>query len=101
MDAEQALQAAAQSRMQGPADSGDVELSADEWQAWEVFRACETNWRVLIGIGLVHYEGIEYASLAAVMDMLAVPKKRRRDVFWMVRVLEGEAARWINRRDGD
>ena len=60
--------------------------------------ACATNWRVLIGIGLVHYEGIDYASLQAAMDLLGIARKRRRDVFWMVRVLEAEAAKWINKR---
>ena len=29
--------------------AGDFELPPEQWRAWEVFTACERNWRVLIG----------------------------------------------------
>lgn len=86
----------------GPApedsEGGDFELSPPEWQAWQVFSACATQWRVLLGLGMVHYEGIDYGSLQAVIALQGIRRKHHPRVFWMVRVLEAEAAKWINKR---
>lgn len=76
----------------------DFELPPELWRAWEVFTACERNWRVLIGIGLVHYDGIDATAMQSVMNMLSVKPKHQREVFWMVRILEGEARKFLNQR---
>ena len=78
--------------------AGDFELPPEQYRAWEVFTACERNWRVLIGIGLVHYDGIDASAMQSAMHMLGVKRKHQRNVFWMVRVLEGEARKFLNQR---
>lgn len=74
----------------------DVELSPDEWRAWEVFDAMWTNWRVISGFR-VYFQGVDYTALEAVMRMHNVPKKHRRSTFQMVRIMEDEARKWRNK----
>lgn len=79
-------------------DPADFELPPEQWQAWEVFLACERNWRVLVGIGLLYYEGIDNTAMHSAMQMLGVKRREQRNVLWMVRVLEGEARKFLNQR---
>ena len=76
----------------------DVELPPEQWDAWQVFLGCEHNWRVLVGMSAVHYDGIDTTSMRSVMEMLGIKPRRQRDVFWMVRVLESEARKFLNKR---
>lgn len=92
------MQAAQVARTEEGEQAGDFELPPEQWRAWEVFTACERNWRVLIGIGLVHYDGIDNTAMQSAMHMLGVKRKHQRNVFWMVRVLEGEARKFLNQR---
>ncbi|OGT57914.1 MAG: hypothetical protein A3E01_05425 [Gammaproteobacteria bacterium RIFCSPHIGHO2_12_FULL_63_22] len=92
------MQAAQVARTEEAEQAGDFELPPEQWRAWEVFTACERNWRVLIGIGLVHYDGIDNTAMQSAMHMLGVKRKHQRNVFWMVRVLEGEARKFLNQR---
>lgn len=57
------------------------------------------QWRVVVGMAALHYDGIDHASLAATMDMLGIKRNKRRDVFWHVRILESEAKPWRNEQD--
>ena len=92
------MQANQTARAEDSSQDGDFELPPELWRAWEVFTACERNWRVLIGIGLAHYDGIDASAMQSVMHMLSVKPKHRRNVFWMVRVLEDEARKFLNQR---
>lgn len=76
----------------------DYELSPQEWQAWEVYLACERQWRVIVGMGVLVYDAIENTAIESAMAMLDVPRKRRRDVLWMVRAIEGEARKLLNQK---
>lgn len=92
------MQANQTARAEDSSQDGDFELPPELWRAWEVFTACERNWRVLIGIGLVHYDGIDNTAMQSAMQMLGVKRAHQREVFWMVRVLEGEARKFLNQR---
>ncbi|MBX9833607.1 MAG: DUF1799 domain-containing protein, partial [Burkholderiaceae bacterium] len=50
------------------------------------------------GIGLLHYEGIDNTAMHSAMQMLGVKRREQRNVLWMVRVLEGEARKFLNKR---
>lgn len=76
----------------------DYELSPDEWQAWEVYLACERQWRVIVGMGVLVYDAIENTAIESAMSMLDVPRKRRRGVLWMVRAIESEARKLLNQK---
>ncbi|MEG0936574.1 MAG: DUF1799 domain-containing protein [Comamonas sp.] len=76
----------------------DLELSDELWPAWECFLATWTQWRVIAGLAQVFYEGIDYASLLAVMDMHGIKPKKRRTVLMQVRILEDEARKLRNKQ---
>ena len=77
--------------------SEDYELPPEQWDAWQVFDALWTQWRMTVGWSRVVYEGLEYTSLESAMRMLGIPQKKWRDVFWMVRVMEDEARKLRNK----
>ena len=78
-------------------ESEDIELSPTEWRAWEVFHACWSNWRLVVGLGVMRYQGLDYVSVEAAMRMLGVPQKHHRTTFILVRSMESEARKWLNR----
>jgi len=53
-------------------------------QAWGVFLACATQWRV----GWGGATGLDYAAVRVVMDVEGVGKKHRAEVFQGVRAME-------------
>lgn len=59
------------------------------WRAFEVFDACHTQWRVIAGAAGCAYQGLDYAALGAVMDLMGI--KRRKRVFQQVRLIEAGA----------
>lgn len=91
------MQANTEGRLQSEGQ-GDWELSPDEWPAWEVLQACWTNWRIVAGFNSAHYEGIDYSSMESAIRLLGIKRTKHREVFWMVRVMEDEARKWLNKR---
>lgn len=79
-------------------DDQDIELSPDEWRAWQVFLAVRSNWRIVAGWGAAHYEGIDYSSLESAIRLMGIGRRHWPDVFSMVRVMEDEARNWINKQ---
>ena len=75
------------------------ELPPELWPAWECFVSTWNQWRVIVGLAAMHYDGIDHTALVSTMDMLGVKKCKRRDVFMHVRVLESEAKPLRNQRD--
>ncbi|MCM8599909.1 MAG: DUF1799 domain-containing protein [Candidatus Accumulibacter sp.] len=61
----------------------------------EVFLALQTQWAVG-GMGGVI--GLRYEALPAVLDLLQIKKRRRRDLFAALRVLEAETLRELSQR---
>ncbi|WP_255437672.1 DUF1799 domain-containing protein [Comamonas flocculans] len=60
---------------------------------------CWSQWRVVVGIGVAYYEGIDRASLLSTMDMLGIQRSKRRAVLMQVQILESEAKLLRNERD--
>lgn len=66
----------------------EVELWAINEPSFVVFDSLSTQWRV----GMNGPTGLDYAAVPPVLDLLGIKgRKRRRDVFEDLRVLEREA----------
>lgn len=44
----------------------------DQLEAWNVFAACSTQWRVITAGDVMIHQGLEYASLESVMRIRSV-----------------------------
>ncbi len=77
---------------------GDYELPPELWDAWQCFVATWNQWRVHIGMTDVLYDGIDQGSLFACMQMLGIKKRKQREVFTHMHVLEKEARRLRNQK---
>lgn len=79
------------------------EASAPPFSLWpenvqpmDVYRAMMTQWRM----GMAGPTGFDYGALPAVLELHAVKKKQRRDVFEALRVLEDETLTiWARERE--
>ncbi len=66
------------------------------WPAVMVFMAMKTQWRMVAGMNGNTYQGLEYVSLAPVMEVLDIPKRKRADVFTRLQVMETAALSALN-----
>jgi hypothetical protein len=72
------------------------EVWPDCWDAVEVFRAMDTQWRHAGMAGV--YIGLEYAALPVVMQLKRIPKKKWPEVFEDLRALETAALEFLNKK---
>lgn len=56
--------------------------------------ASATQWVVLVGMGGVHYQGLDYSKVQAVTNMMGVTPSR--ELLWQLRVMEDEARGVLN-----
>ena len=69
----------------------------ENWQAIEVFVACQTQWRYLSGMGGAVRTGLDYTAVHAVMVMMQVEDTK--DCLMRLQVCEQEALEIFNERD--
>lgn len=69
----------------------------ENWPAFCVFSALQTQWRIVSGMGGRRYTGLEYASIPAVFAAHGIKKKKRSEIFDAIRVMEIAALNEINR----
>lgn len=74
--------------------SEDCEVWPENWQSLELFVALGTQWNVS---AMGHYLGINYPAVDAIMNILAVPKKQKPDLFSDLQIMERAALEYINR----
>jgi hypothetical protein len=93
----------AREALQQRRQSEEFEVWPDNWRAWELFAALETQWRLVVGPGGgVFYEGIDYSVLDQVerrlpaLDDEDLPDERTR--WHQLQLLEREAKRHLNQR---
>lgn len=83
------------------AKTGSNPKEFDVWienkPALDVFLSCQTQWRVIAGVGACIYQGLDYAALNSVIDR-KVKRKRREQVFDDVRLIEAGALTELNRK---
>ena len=62
----------------------EVEVWPDNWDAFEVFAAMQTQWRT----GMSGATGLDYSALEPVMRLQGIKKRDQTEVFSGVRVME-------------
>jgi hypothetical protein len=85
------LVSAARSR----ANEDDFEVLPQNWDAVEVFVSLGTQWKKSVvsspGGGGVFYEGLDYSAVESVIRIFGFKRKRHRELFDAVRVMERAA----------
>jgi hypothetical protein len=74
----------------------DFEMWPEHWDAWQVFLSCATQWRILVGLGGMRYQGLDYIGVESVMRFKGIKDEDREEVFAHLQVLEEEALKVIN-----
>ncbi|WP_185640590.1 DUF1799 domain-containing protein [Burkholderia sp. Bp9142] len=82
--------------------SDDFEVLPENWEAVELFVAVGTQWRKSVVASLngggVIYEGLDYPAVEAAMRMFGFRRKRHRELFAAVRVMERAALKVFSDR---
>lgn len=74
------------------AHQGGLEVWPEHWQAFEVFCAMQTQWRIgSAGMGGSVPTGLDYHAMSAVMEFLNVSADERGDLFADVQAMESAA----------
>lgn len=66
---------------------GEMEVWSENWLPFLIFKDLVRQWRV----GMGGPTGLDYSALPFVFDLHEVKKKKRREVFAALRVMEDEA----------
>lgn len=80
----------------GEDDRDEFEIWPECVNAVEVFLACATQWKAIVAPDRLIYQGIDYAGLNAVMEMVDAPD--RKQLFADVRTMELAALDVLNNR---
>jgi len=70
-------------------DDSILEIYPENWVPFQIFIDLVRQWR----IGMGGPTGLDYSALPFVFDLHEVKKKKRREVFEALRVMEDEALR--------
>lgn len=95
LDADALLEASDLERL-APEDSA-YPLWRCHRHAAAVFAACQTQWVLHVGFGGAFYSGLSYPGVQTQMQTL-VPRKKHRDAWEQLRVMEREGLRIKNER---
>ncbi|WP_421460622.1 DUF1799 domain-containing protein [Agrobacterium tumefaciens] len=74
----------------------DIQIMPTAWDSYIAFRACETQWRMAIGMSGMIWLGLDYPACRLVLDDIGAPAH----VFADLRYMEGVAMRVLNEVDG-
>ena len=74
----------------------NIQIMANAWDSYIAFRACETQWRMAIGMAGLIWLGLDYPACKLVLDDIGAPAH----VFADLRYMEGIALRVLNEVDG-
>nr|WP_255487150.1 DUF1799 domain-containing protein [Oceanospirillum sediminis] len=75
-----------------------MDVLPENWLALQIFLQCQTQWRVIAGMGGAFYQGLDYPSVDVVIRLQA-PKKKRRKTFQAVQLIEQGALSRINEKN--
>ncbi|UNZ49507.1 DUF1799 domain-containing protein [Agrobacterium tumefaciens] len=79
-----------------PKAEDDIQIMANAWDSYIALRACETQWRVAVGLAGLIWLGLDYPACRLVLDDIGAPAH----VFADLRYMEGVALRVLNEVDG-
>ncbi|MYM80534.1 hypothetical protein GTP44_00985 [Duganella sp. FT50W] len=66
---------------------------------FSVFAALESQWRIISDMGTVIYQGIDYDSAKAAMEMMGIRRRQWPEVFEDLRLMERVAKKIFNDKD--
>ncbi|MGN7715348.1 DUF1799 domain-containing protein [Agrobacterium radiobacter] len=79
-----------------PKAEDDIQIMANAWESYIALRACETQWRVAVGLAGLIWLGLDYPACRLVLEDIGAPAH----VFADLRYMEGVALRVLNEVDG-
>ena len=83
-------------------DRDTCKIHPDNETAALAFLALRTQWRLVSGLGGIAFQGLEYAAIPPVLELLQVPRKQRGSVFAELQVMEQAALAVLNaKRESD
>lgn len=68
------------------------------WQAWRLFMALATQWRVIAGMGGMVYQGLDLGSIEPAMRLMGIKKKHWTGLFSDLKLMEQSALKELNAR---
>ena len=77
------------------------EIHPDNMLTAQVFFSLRTQWRAVAGGSGVIYLGLDYGAIPPLLELVGVPRAKRRQTFGELRVMEAAALSILNTRAAD
>lgn len=75
-------------------ETADVLLWPQHIEAFRIFTACETQWRMLVGMGGAVFQGLDYVAVVAIMGVHEI--ESRGECLSQIKALELGALEALN-----
>lgn len=83
----------------GRRNADEVVVWPEHWQVWDVWLGLENRWQILTGTSGYAYMGLDVPAVESTLNLLGVRKRRRRrEIFASLRVMEEAALPILNKR---
>jgi hypothetical protein len=74
------------------------ELFPENVTTVRVFTALSSQWQMLVGIGAVVYQGLDYQKVKATLELMGIDRAEWADIFDGLQVMEAAALPVLNER---
>lgn len=81
------------------ADDEAFDVAEENWQSLLFFLACDTQWRVVLGMAGLLWIGLDYTACDVVARRLKVPDEEVAELWADLKVMEGAALPELNDRE--
>lgn len=75
-----------------------AEIWAEHLEAFELFSACSSQWRIVAGMAGAYYQGLDASAVLATMHMLGVKQEDQRERLQQLLYIESGALEVLNKR---
>lgn len=79
-----------------PPEPRPIYVHPHNWRAFQLFEELRTQWRLAPAMGALVFQGLDYPSVIALLDITVSRRSRRRTLFRQIRLLEAGALSVIN-----
>lgn len=80
-------------------EAPSYELWHDNQATYDVFIALASQWRVLVGMASLHYQGICYTAIESTVKLMGIKRKRWPKLFAELRMMEAAALKVFREKE--
>ena len=75
-------------------ESEPLEVWPEHWDAVRLFKACDSQWTVHLGMTALYYQGLDMTKVEVVRSWMRIEPSE--ELLWQLAVMTSEAKKYLN-----